>query len=82
MSLIFRTMLSTGSLAAFTASAPQARPIRTAAALGIPPTTGFSPGPPPAPAPGAQPGPVAPSPSPGGSAPGNMPRGSLLDLSA
>ncbi len=64
MSLLIRTMLSTASLAAFTASAPQARPIRLAAVGGRGPTTGIRPGP-------------AASP-----APGNPPRGSLLDLSA
>jgi hypothetical protein len=79
MSLLIKTMLSTASLAAFTASAPQARPIRVAAVGGIGPTTGFRPGPPPSPAPGATPAPVAPT--PGASAPGNTPRGSLLDLS-
>jgi hypothetical protein len=79
MLLLITTMLSTGSLAAFTASAPQARPIRVAAVGGIGPTAGFSAGPPPSPAPGATPAPVAPP--PGATAPGNMPRGSLLDLS-
>jgi hypothetical protein len=79
MLMLITTMLSTGSLAAFTASAPQARPIRVAAVSGIGPTTGFSPGPPTSPAPGATPGPIPPA--PGGTAPGNMPRGSLLDLS-
>jgi hypothetical protein len=62
MSLLIWTMLSAGSLAAFTASAPQARPIRVSAVGGTGPTTRFRPGQPPSPA------------------PGNMPRGSLLDL--
>jgi hypothetical protein len=52
-----------------------------AAVGGIGPTAGFSAGAPPSPAPGATPSSIPPAPAPGGSAPGNMPRGSLLDLS-
>jgi hypothetical protein len=37
MSLLIKTMLATASLAAFTASAPQARPIRVAAVGGTAP---------------------------------------------